>query len=931
MGWSRAARQEGTAGNGFEFLMMHRAMLEILREAFPHYSIWFMGWSTPPTDPSHPDDPSPRGSSDTFAPDMRLAVDRVTNQLGTFASEDVLGLYVETRLQPLPGKPQHLNPDVTSGIHGYLHNRFSVANSDIDMGQPLRNLSNARFWRLHAWIDNRWTTHRRQAGISDADRTYRAALDALKQHLRSLGDHVHHPMMMALAAPAGVSPRVLPVLPLSALHPFRPTTARRLAQLMETSPVIQTREELFAYLQLAIQIEHGTLPLYLTAMWSIKDQDKFNAAYEIIHGIAFQEMLHMGTICNLLRAIADPMKAEEMPQISRPLGAIPTFPGPMPGLDLTDSGITDVYLEPLYSTSGDHKDRVRLFMRIEKPNHPIAQLLAAVNIPRFKTIGEFYDVILKGLDNLAAGGSITFDSQASGQLEKQIDVDRLRKIRSLADAKDAINLIKEQGEGMIDSQAPDPAANDVAHFFRFNELLVEQKYDKDAQGRWVLNPNVKVPFPTADDIFPMAPVPVQGYPDSVVFDRVYSEMLDLLQEAWDNGDAAKLMASVGRMKAMGTLAQDLMGKNVPAGAGTLGPDFHYVPIDQRKPDRGSSTGGTVTAPLVGYVRIKEILDQAVQGENIGAHGAFWRTLTRDQFVAKIVRGLKLIATRADNTFDPDESNLVKALEGRAPFGADLPAPPAGAIFSRMPDGFPPVPADRIGEIRAWIGASCPDTVVPAATLLSQPLGAQPSSPAIHVEFWRDFDNWAAFNAGDQTQADIDAFFAIAPKWMALAKDGSTEAAWVQALADPPSRAAVLRLEALQRETVIRHYGQPVPLPTLLDGFERFGNDSLPADPLRPDDPRHRMNGKIMWFFWSAFADACFRLSGSTSAPIEFWRAMTRCILVGLINDGVFRGRFAVAGIPATAEGKQMARDYATALDAAKLQHELQRRYLESGL
>src|SRR5207244_1857896 len=83
------------------------------------------------------------------------------------------------------------------------------------------------------------------------------------------------------------------------------------------------------------------------------------------------------------------------------------------------------------------------------------------------------------------------------------------------------------------------------------------------------------------------------------------------------------------------------------------------------------------APVPGYGRIKQILDDAVQGQNIGKHGPFWRALTRDQFVSFSVFGRKVIASRPDGAFDPDESNLVKALEGRAPFGADRTPPPPG--------------------------------------------------------------------------------------------------------------------------------------------------------------------------------------------------------------------------------------------------------------
>src|SRR3954470_4023745 len=62
MGWKKASRQEGDKGNGFDFLVMHRAMIEILTRKFPKDAALFKGWSSPPTDPKDPKNPVPRGT-----------------------------------------------------------------------------------------------------------------------------------------------------------------------------------------------------------------------------------------------------------------------------------------------------------------------------------------------------------------------------------------------------------------------------------------------------------------------------------------------------------------------------------------------------------------------------------------------------------------------------------------------------------------------------------------------------------------------------------------------------------------------------------------------------------------------------------------------------------------------------------------------------
>src|SRR5262249_6222920 len=77
-------------------------------------------------------------------------------------------------------------------------------------------------------------------------------------------------------------------------------------------------------------------------------------------------------------------------------------------------------------------------------------------------------------------------------------------------------------------------------------------------------------------------------------------------------------------------------------------------------------------PMNRFARVVQILDTAIGGPqvNIGVHGAFWRNVSRDQFVAKKVQGLDLLVVG-----NGAASNLVKALKGEAPFGADLDNPP----------------------------------------------------------------------------------------------------------------------------------------------------------------------------------------------------------------------------------------------------------------
>ncbi|MCG8458831.1 MAG: hypothetical protein MI919_21335 [Holophagales bacterium] len=103
-----------------------------------------------------------------------------------------------------------------------------------------------------------------------------------------------------------------------------------------------------------------------------------------------------------------------------------------------------------------------------------------------------------------------------------------------------------------------------------------------------------------------------------------------------------------------------------------------------------------------YATIRNILDRAVDGDDIGAHGAFWRGQTRDQFVAHVVFGFPLVEVG-----NGAGSNLVKALRGESPFD--------GSGFRRMPAGRDPVPDEEIATVEKWIDDGCPEEATDADT------------------------------------------------------------------------------------------------------------------------------------------------------------------------------------------------------------------------
>ncbi len=163
-------------------------------------------------------------------------------------------------------------------------------------------------------------------------------------------------------------------------------------------------------------------------------------------------------------------------------------------------------------------------------------------------------------------------------------------------------------------------------------------------------------------------------------------------------------------------------------------------------------------------RVIDILDAAIGGPdvNIAMHRAFWRGLSRDQFVAKKVLGLDLLVVG-----DGRASNLVKALRGEPPFGADLPEPPTDARFSRMPTGMPPVPDADIDFIKQWIDAGCPagdDADGQDTDAEPQPDTNPDSQPA-------DGFSWRRTSAPDAGARHDDVFFLTPELGWAVNSDG----------------------------------------------------------------------------------------------------------------------------------------------------------------
>lgn len=332
---------------------------------------------------------------------------------------------------------------------------------------------------------------------------------------------------------------------------------------------IETLAQLHAHLQTAIELEHSTIPLYLTALYTL-DPASNSLAYQALQGVVMEEMLHMVQVCNLLNAVGG------HPAIDRP-DFIPKYPTYLPNSD-------DAFLVSLQRFS---KQALDVFLKIELPAVP----QAPAQPDDYHTIGQFYEAIRQALvvlDRSNPGGIFTGDPSL------QIMPDQfygggggLLVVRNLDDALEAIEEIIGQGEG-VDQTIFDSDALlfgqevELAHYFRFQELRQERRYQHgDTPASGPTGPVLPVDWHAVVD---MAPDPkLANYPEgspvwmqTLAFNRTYCQLLRQIHRACNGAPQILREEAVPTMYALKFQAMALL--NLPVeGGGRAGPSFEYVP------------------------------------------------------------------------------------------------------------------------------------------------------------------------------------------------------------------------------------------------------------------------------------------------------------------------------------------------------------------
>ncbi|WP_420583624.1 ferritin-like domain-containing protein [Ruegeria sp.] len=350
----------------------------------------------------------------------------------------------------------------------------------------------------------------------------------------------------------------------------------------------KTREKLCGLLQQALMLELSTIPPYATACYSILEQGQYDRSeptivnaepIEVIRQVMVEEMLHMVLVANVLNSIGGTPRLNDPKQL-------PTYPSKLLG-------------------GRGPEVRLRRFTPAQVKSFRLIETAPKDTGPAKKgdyhTIGGFYTFLKQELEKACDkfGNEAIFIGDTKRQISNDdyfgaggevIEVTGSPAQRRKA-ALTAIKEIMEEGEGAEmghragdNDIIPGPEGReDIAHFFKFNEILHSRYYHPDDK--------VNEP-PSGGDLIvdwsavsPMRDDPCEANykraPEiaaiSAEFNEAWSGLLDGLQVAFTK-DKSALRDLVPSMYSIKSLAQKLMRIPLPGRSGeTAGPTWTYVP------------------------------------------------------------------------------------------------------------------------------------------------------------------------------------------------------------------------------------------------------------------------------------------------------------------------------------------------------------------
>jgi hypothetical protein len=354
---------------------------------------------------------------------------------------------------------------------------------------------------------------------------------------------------------------------------------------------IRTPEELREHLALAMRVELSTIPPYLYAMYSIEDQR--SEATRLLMSIVAEEMLHLALAANLLVAVGGE------PEFLA-VALQPTYPGLLahhrPDLSLH---LAPASPELIRST----------FMVIERPGASDARPEA----DGYHTLGQFYAAVEGAIERLSAEGplfvagsemrqlaghhfygAVEFDAADSGDLVLVTDP---------MSAKEAIEVIVHQGEGLAEHRWADPAHQELTHYAKLVQIV-------DGGSPLGKVRPVRVDPRSAD--YPAAVRPISDLLNGTY--RALFHVLDALYQP--RAHKGELVGVLYRLMTgtLGPLARHLT--TVPLDDGTVaGPTFEPVDLG---PDPVASLARLAAEVAAATPALAEAVAPLLDGHSLGA-------------------------------------------------------------------------------------------------------------------------------------------------------------------------------------------------------------------------------------------------------------------------------------------------------------------------
>ncbi|MEN3361622.1 MAG: hypothetical protein V7637_5604 [Mycobacteriales bacterium] len=343
----------------------------------------------------------------------------------------------------------------------------------------------------------------------------------------------------------------------------------------EITPRITTLEQLHRYLYSALQLEHATIPPYLTALYSLHPETNSDARH-ILRVVAVEEMLHLSLAANVMNATGG------SPDLTGPQ-FVPKYPAFLPDgeqdfkVDLApfNEATLDTCLK-IERPAKAPTEELRLVPRARSTR----QLLAAnPDDPsvQYYSIGEFYAEIERGLEYLHAEYRSEGRELFVGDPARQVTPEYFYSgggeaipVTDLESGLAALGLIAAQGEGL--GGGIYDGEGELAHYYRFQQLRLEQYYQKGDEPGQPSGPPLSIDW---NAVYPsLANATLANYPDgselraaAVDFNKSYAEFLGLLTRAY-TGHPELLLEAVWEMFHIRDGMNRLLRNPLPGSPGT---------------------------------------------------------------------------------------------------------------------------------------------------------------------------------------------------------------------------------------------------------------------------------------------------------------------------------------------------------------------------